>query len=124
MTITGFTYWFIGVLSMVIGLVAYPYVKGGLSQIYTYMKPKKRKYHWRQNENTAGSKLTLEQIVDLIDKRLLFLDNQNKHFHNRMDELDEQIDTLAEKMATRERNRKYNTRRDVREYLEELRDSK
>jgi len=35
-------------------------------------------------------------------------------------ELEEQMDNVAERLATRDKNRKYNTRREVRDYLEEL----
>jgi len=38
----------------------------------------------------------------------------------RVDELEQQINNLAEKQATQDRNRKSNIRRDVREYLKEL----
>lgn len=41
-----------------------------------------------------------------------------------IEDLQSQIDNLAERLATREKNRKYNTRRDVRDYLAELRDEK
>ena len=38
----------------------------------------------------------------------------------RVDELQEQVNNLVEVKYNRDRNRKYNIRRDVREYLEEL----
>ena len=38
----------------------------------------------------------------------------------RIDDLEEQINNIAEIQATQQRNRKYNIRRDVREYLKEL----
>ena len=38
----------------------------------------------------------------------------------RVDELEQQINNLAERQATQGRNRKSNIRRDVREYLKEL----
>ena len=39
----------------------------------------------------------------------------------RVSELEEQLNNLAEKVATKDKNRKHNIRRDVREYLAELR---
>lgn len=41
-----------------------------------------------------------------------------------IEDLQSQIDNIAEKLATRDRNRKNNLRRDVRDYLAELRDEK
>jgi TolA-binding protein len=41
-----------------------------------------------------------------------------------IEDLQSQIDNLAERLATRERNRKNNLRRDIREYLEELKNGK
>ena len=41
-----------------------------------------------------------------------------------MDHLETQVDNLAEKVATKDRNRKHNIRRDVRDYLNELRTDK
>ena len=38
----------------------------------------------------------------------------------RVDELQEQVDNLAERLSTRDANRKSNTRREVRDYLKEL----
>ena len=73
-----------------------------------------KKYKWR------NSKLTIEQVLDLVEKRLELLDKQNASFHNRLDEHDEAIDNVAERLATRDNNRKYNIRRDVRDYLKEL----
>ena len=41
-----------------------------------------------------------------------------------IEDLQSQIDNLAERLATRERSRKNNLRRDIREYLEELKNGK
>jgi len=46
---------------------------------------------------------------------------ENPHY---CDDLQEQINNLAERLATRDANRKNNTRREVRDYLAELRDDK
>lgn len=40
--------------------------------------------------------------------------------HNRVCDLENQVDNLAEALASRDKNRKSNIRREVREYLEEL----
>ena len=58
--------------------------------------------------------------IEWLEGRAKIHDNQNKGFHNRLDALDEQLNNIAETLSTRDRNRKYNTRRDVREYLQEL----
>lgn len=39
---------------------------------------------------------------------------------SRIDDLEQQVNNLAEKQATQDRNRKSNIRRDVRDYLKEL----
>ena len=39
---------------------------------------------------------------------------------NKVNELETQVDNIAEQVATRDRNRKSNIRRDVRDYLKEL----
>jgi len=39
----------------------------------------------------------------------------------RIDELEEQLNNVTEAVAIRDKNRKYNTRREIRDYLEELR---
>lgn len=44
--------------------------------------------------------------------------------NNRVGDLEDQVDNLASQLASRDRNRKSNIRRDVREYLEELRTDK
>ena len=39
-------------------------------------------------------------------------------------DLEKQVNNIAERLSTRDRNRKNNIRRDVRDYLEELKDGK
>jgi len=53
--------------------------------------------------------------MDMVDVVII------AQLQDRIDELEEQINNLAEVLSTRDRNRKYNTRREVRDYLEELR---
>lgn len=43
---------------------------------------------------------------------------------SQVDELQEQVNNLAERLSTRDRNRKSNIRRDVRDYLLELKNEK
>ena len=85
----------LGALSLAIGLVAMPYV----NQLWYALKSR-----IKRRKNTPN----------------VYCDDLSK----RIDELDTQVNNLAERLATRERNRKYNTRRDVRDYLAELRDEK
>ncbi len=47
-------------------------------------------------------------------------DNNIEVIVNQVNDLQTQVDNLAERLATRDTNRKSNIRRDVREYLEEL----
>lgn len=42
--------------------------------------------------------------------------------NSRLDDLEAQINNIAERLSNRDKNRRYNTRRDVREYLKELQD--
>ena len=64
------------------------------------------------------AKLT-ERVDELeeVGKKIVY--KQMKHV-NQIDDLQEQVDNLAERLSTRDANRKSNTRRVVREYLEEL----
>ncbi len=61
----------------------------------------------------------VEKVNELeeVGKKIVY--KQMKHV-NQIDDLQEQVDNLAERLATRDTNRKSNTRRVVREYLEEL----
>ena len=45
---------------------------------------------------------------------------ESNDLYKRMSELEEQMNNIAQSHYNREKNRKYNIRRDVREYLEEL----
>lgn len=42
----------------------------------------------------------------------------------RIDDLEQQVNNIAEQLASRDRNRKHNIRRDVREYLQEMAEGK
>ena len=41
-------------------------------------------------------------------------------YQQQINDLQTQVDNLAEKLSTRDVNRKYNTRREIRDYLKEL----
>lgn len=86
-----------------------------LNPRYTVCVHFTKKYKWRK------SKLTLEQVIDLVEKRFELLDKQNASFHNRLDSHDEEINNIATTVSKRETARKHNIRRDVRDYLKELR---
>ena len=97
MTSNEFIFWFIGVLSMWVGVLAYRPMKNlwyVIKSSISHRKPKQP---------------TMWYCDDL---------------QSQVDELKEQINNLAERLATRDSNRKNNTRRVVREYLEELKNSK
>ena len=88
---TEFIYFFIGVLSMFLGMLIYPHVskvKMFISQYFT------RKKH------------TPNVYCDDLQSQI--------------NDLQTQVDNLAEKLATRDRDRRSNLRRDVRDYLKEL----
>ncbi len=87
-----FIYFFIGVLSMFVGMFVYPYVTKVKMHIKQYFTKKKH---------------TPKVYCDDLQSQI--------------DELKEQLDNLAERLATRDANRKNNTRREIRDYLEELR---
>jgi hypothetical protein len=61
-------------------------------------------------------RLELETILELVNKRLKLIDSRDKKWF----ELEEQINNVAKKIATRESNQKRKIREEVRNYLEEL----
>ena len=66
---------------------------------------------------------TLQKIGDWLKKlgKTEVIINTSQ---SQIDDLQTQVDNLAEVLAIRDKNRKYNTRKEVREYLAELRDDK
>ena len=92
-----FIYWFIGVLSMWVGMLAYTPMKN------LWYVVKSRIPHRKPQQSTN-----------------VYCDD----LQSQVNELKEQLDNVAETLATRDRNRKYNTRREVRDYLAELRNDK
>lgn len=67
----------------------------------------KRVFTWRAT--------TPKSEMDMVDVIII------AKLEERIDDLEQQIHNIAERQATQQRNRKYNIRRDVREYLDELR---
>ena len=80
-----------------------------LSSIITTMMPMLPKY-WYAFKNA------IKRVFTRKPKTNVYCDDLSK----RIDDLEEQINNIAEIQATQQRNRKYNIRRDVREYLKEL----
>ena len=83
-------YFTLGAVSMVVGMILYPYIQQFKS------------WCWRLTKNR-----------DVITINITDMEK-------RMSDLQTQVDNLAEVVATRDSNRKYNTRREVRDYLKEL----
>ena len=66
----------------------------------------------------------LTERADKVEEIVRDLVRYTNEDEKRMDDLQEQINNLAEVKYNRDRNRKNNIRRDVREYLKELQNSK
>lgn len=91
-----FIFFCIGALSLAFGIIAKPYVDTLVMRLKRLFTRKER---------------TIE-------------DNNLEVIVNQVNDLQTQVDNIAEQLATRDRNRKYNTRREVRDYLAELRSDK
>ena len=85
-----------------------------LSSVITTALPYMPKY-WNALKNAIRRKLTRKPKMDMVDVVII------AQLQDRIDDLEEQVNNLATNHYRRERNRKNNIRRDVREYLEELR---
>jgi hypothetical protein len=88
-------YYVLGVVTLGVGIVAQPYVKTLWNAVKTWIS--------REKNN--------KDIVDILIIAKL---------QDRIDELEKQINNVAENHYRRETNRKNNIRREVRSYLEEL----
>lgn len=55
-----------------------------------------------------------KDTMDVVDVIII------AQLQERIDELEDQVDNLAQALSTRDKNRKSNLRRDVREYLNEI----
>ena len=85
-----------------------------LSAVVTQALPSLPTY-WNALKNAIRRKLTRKPKMDMVDVVII------AQLQDRIDDLEEQVNNLATNHYRRERNRKNNIRRDVREYLEELR---
>ena len=85
-----------------------------LSAVVTTILPSLPNY-WSVFKNAIRRVFTRKSKMDAVDVIII------AKLQDRIDELEEQVNNLAEVLSTRDRNRKYNTRREVRDYLEELR---
>lgn len=94
METTNFIYFTLGALSLFAGMLVYGPVK----------------LFW----NTIKSSISFRKPQQSTN---VYCDD----LQSQIDDLKEQVDNLAEALASRDKNRKSNTRREVRDYLEELR---
>lgn len=84
-----------------------------LSSIVTTMLPMLPNY-WQ------AIKTRIKRVFTYKRKQNVYCDDLLEEIYD----LQEQINNLADKVASKDKNRKHNIRRDVREYLEELRTDK
>ena len=75
---------------------------------------KARKYQWGKH------KLSKQHIFEQIEKRIDLLNQQNASFHDRIDNIEDDLEWQAELLTKRDKGRKEMVRREVRTYLEEL----
>ena len=94
----------LGAFSLAVGLVAMPYV----SMLRNAFKSRVRR---GKNVNSCEMLANTNKIELGVLKQ-------------KVDDLETQVNNIAERLSTRDRNRKHNIRRDVRDYLAELRDEK
>ena len=104
-------YLFIAVVLAVGVFLAGLYWRQMLSQYKRLRTRFTPKYKWR------SSQLELYQILDLIERRLGLLDHHNKYFHDKIDEIEKLY-------MRREKDRKSKVKKQVIEYLDELRTDK
>lgn len=102
--IWNFTYMVLLALGMFFTGVYYKRVVAFYKRLITR---KKRKYVWHNHQ------LELEQILELIDKRIELLNKQNSVFHDRMDEFEKT-------QKRRETRRKSYVKQSVLDYLKQL----
>lgn len=111
-------------ITLVLTAVGFTYVGLHAKRIIARIKPyftwKKRtpKYEWGKH------KLTQQQIFEQIEKRIDLLNKQNSSFHDRMDELEDQMSNVVKSSRTREQNRDRKVKKVVLKYLEELQNGK
>ena len=88
-------YYILGAVTLGVGIVAQPYVKQVWNAFKTWILR-------RKNDKDIVDVIIIAQLQD------------------RIDDLEEQMNNVAANAYRREQNRRTNIRRDVREYLEEL----
>ena len=88
-----------------------------LTYVFTLLVPYV-KGKWNAIKNATKRRKTRKKSYLQKPHQLLQLEIEQNA--KKIKELEEQMDNVAERLATRDKNRKYNTRREVREYLEEL----
>ena len=84
-----------------------------LSSVVTTALPHVPKW-WNAFKNSIKRKSTPKSSMDMVDVIIV------AKLTERVDDLQGQVDNLAERLSTRDTNRKSNTRREVRDYLKEL----
>lgn len=97
-TLTNFTYFTLGAFTLFVGIIASPYVYKMRMRIKRYFTRKP------QQPKSDGSDYLMLMV--------------------RIKDLEEQVHNLAGTVASRDKHRKHNLRRDVREYLKELSETK
>ena len=85
-----------------------------LSAVVTQTLPYMPKW-WNAFKDAIRRVFTRKDKMDMVDVVII------AKLQERIDELEEQVNNLAKNHYRREQNRRNNIRRDVREYLEELR---
>ena len=93
----------LGAVSLAVGLIAQPYVMSVWNAIKSRIK---------RGKNTKADMLTNTNKIELGVLKL------------KVEDLEKQVNNIAERLSTRDRNRKNNIRRDVRDYLEETKNGK
>ena len=102
-----------------------------LSSVVTQMIPYMPKY-WHMikmrirrvfTRKTYSQREDVNHLKEIVKANTKHIAEMEMELNNIAD-LQEQINNLADKVASKDKNRKHNIRRDVREYLEELRTDK
>ena len=93
-----FIYFMLGVFSLAVGFIAKPYVDTLVSRIT-------RLFTREKQQHQCIDPVMLHNMEVLVE---------------RMNDLETQINNVAERLSNRDANRRNNIRRDVREYLKEL----
>ena len=106
-TMTDFTYFFLGALTLFFGIIAKPHVDKLVARI--------KRLFTRNN-----SKIDINDVVDIVSN----MEDDISYLQKQIDDNQTQITNLAERLSNRDTNRRNNVRRDVRSYLEEIKNGK